>query len=255
MPLATPRLKPGRPSRTVSGLKRGIDIVGSTAGLVVLLPVFIVIAIFIKLDSPGPVFFRQERVGLADRRFRIWKFRTMVVGASRAGTALTVNADKRITSFGSFLRRTKLDELPQLLNVLVGDMSIVGPRPEVPEFMAFYGPDQRAVMVSMRPGMTDFAAILFRDESSLLGQDGDPVEAYRRKIMPLKFVQYERYHRESGVLTDFRIVAATLLLLVIGRCPRWLGIEHDLHLTDSSAVMKRPPDACSSPSSNMVRGQ
>src|SRR6202043_3233230 len=123
------------PSRRTMALKRALDILGSALGLLILLPVLIIVAIIIKLDSPGPVFFRQERLGQRGRRFRILKFRSMVVGAAHAGTALTVCADRRITRAGMFLRRTKLDELPQLINVLAGDMSIVGPRPEVAEFM------------------------------------------------------------------------------------------------------------------------
>lgn len=209
-------------------MKRGMDILGAGLGLLILLPVMAVIAIAIKIDSPGPALFRQIRVGQGGRLFRICKFRTMVVGAARAGTALTVHADKRITRFGSFLRRSKLDELPQLFNVLMGDMSIVGPRPEVPEFMAFYSPAQRDVMLSMRPGVTDYAAILFRDENSMLDQARDPVEVYRHEIMPIKFIYYDRYSREIGVLNDLRIVAATVLLLAAGRAPGWLGIECNL---------------------------
>jgi lipopolysaccharide/colanic/teichoic acid biosynthesis glycosyltransferase len=214
-------------SNTVA-LKRPFDIVGSALGLVLLLPLFLVIAIVIKLDSPGPVFFRQERVGKGGRLFRIFKFRSMIADASHRGTALTVRADRRITRVGEFLRRRKLDELPQLMNVLTGDMSLVGPRPEVPEFMTFYTAEQRAIITSMRPGITDYAAILFRDESSLLDQSGDPVDIYRREIMPLKFVYYERYSREIEIFNDLRIILATMILLAVGRLPRWLGLEHEL---------------------------
>jgi lipopolysaccharide/colanic/teichoic acid biosynthesis glycosyltransferase len=206
--------------------KRLLDIVGSALGLLLLLPVLVIIAVIIKLDSPGPIFFRQERIGLRGRSFSIFKFRSMVVGAARAGTALTVRGDTRITRAGVFLRRTKLDELPQLINVLVGDMSIVGPRPEVPEFMKFYTPDQQAIMYSMRPGITDYAAILFHDESSLLNGERDPIDVYRREIMPAKFAYYERYSREIGLLNDLRIILATLLLLVAGRVPHWLGVKY-----------------------------
>jgi lipopolysaccharide/colanic/teichoic acid biosynthesis glycosyltransferase len=222
------RVIPVRPSRVTMAAKRVLDIVGSALGLSVLLPLFIIIAIIIKLDSPGPVLFRQERVGRGGRLFRIFKFRSMVVDANSAGTALTVRADRRITRVGIFLRRTKLDELPQLINVLIGDMSIVGPRPEVPQFMKFYTPDQHAIMVSMRPGMTDYAAIIFRDESLLLDQHSDPVETYRHQIMPLKFTYYERYSREIGVVSDLRIIIATVLLLIAGRVPQWLGVEYDM---------------------------
>jgi lipopolysaccharide/colanic/teichoic acid biosynthesis glycosyltransferase len=207
-----------------------LDVVVSVLGLLILSPVFAVVAAIIKLDSPGPVFFRQTRVGRGGRPFRIYKFRSMVADAQRAGTALTVRADPRITRVGRLLRRSKLDELPQLVNVLVGDMSIVGPRPEVPEYMEFYTPDQRAVLIAMRPGITDYAAILFRDESSLLDGERDPVDVYRRVIMPAKFACYERYSREIGVLTDLRIIVATGLVLVVGRVPHWLGLEHRLKM-------------------------
>lgn len=211
-------------------VKRILDVVGSALGLLLLLPVLVIVAVAIKFDSPGPIFFRQERVGLRGRSFRIFKFRSMVVGAARAGTALTVRGDSRITRAGMFLRSSKLDELPQLINVLVGDMSIVGPRPEVPEFMKFYTPDQRAIILSMRPGITDYAAILFRDESSLLDRERDPIDVYRREIMPVKFAYYERYSREIGALNDLRIILATMLLLIVGRVPLRFGIECNLQL-------------------------
>jgi len=209
-------------------VKRMLDVVGSALGLLVLLPVLVIVAVAIKFDSHGPIFFRQERVGLGGRSFRIFKFRSMVIGAACAGTALTVRDDMRITRAGRFLRSSKLDELPQLINVLVGDMSIVGPRPEVLEFIKFYTPEQRAIILSMRPGITDYAAILFRDESSLLNGERDPIEVYRRDIMPIKFTYYERYSREIGVLNDLRIILATMLLLIVGRVPARLGIECSL---------------------------
>ena len=219
---------PAWPSHRTMAVKRMLDVVGSALGLLLLLPVLAIVAVIIKLDTPGPIFFRQERIGLGGRSFRIFKFRSMVVDAARAGTALTVRADTRITRAGMFLRSSKLDELPQLLNVLAGDMSLVGPRPEVPEFMKFYTPDQRAIILSMRPGITDYAAILFRDESSLLDRECDPIGVYRREIMPAKFAYYERYSREIGVLNDLRIILATMLLLVAGRVPHWLGVEYQL---------------------------
>ncbi len=219
---------PGWRSHRTMAVKRILDIVGSALGLLLLLPVLAIVAVIIMLDSPGPIFFRQERVGRGGRSFRIFKLRSMVVSAARAGTALTVRADTRITRAGMFLRSSKLDELPQLINVLAGDMSIVGPRPEVPEFMKFYTPDQRAIILSMRPGITDYAAILFRDESSLLDRERDPIVVYRREIMPAKFAYYERYSREIGVLNDLRIILATMLLLVAGRVPHWLGVEYRL---------------------------
>ena len=230
MPSDRDRRGPVSLSNLTMAIKRTFDVVVSALGLIVLSPVFAVVAAIIKLDSPGPVFFRQTRVGRGGRPFRIYKFRSMVANGERAGTALTVRADPRITRVGQFLRRSKLDELAQLVNVLVGDMSIVGPRPEVPEFMQFYTPDQRAIVSAMRPGITDYAAILFRDESSLLDGERDPVDVYRRVIMPAKFACYERYSREIGVLNDLRIIAATTLVLVVGRVPHWLGIEHRLKL-------------------------
>jgi lipopolysaccharide/colanic/teichoic acid biosynthesis glycosyltransferase len=225
-----PRRMPPRPSQGTLTAKRTMDVVGSAFGLLLLLPVFAVVAALIRLDSPGPIFFRQIRVGRWGRPFRIYKFRSMVVNAERAGTALTVQADPRITRIGMLLRSSKLDELPQLINVLVGDMSFVGPRPEVPEFMKFYTPDQRAIIVAMRPGITDYAAILFRDESSLLDGKRDPMGIYRHEIMPTKFACYERYSREIGVLNDFRIIVATIMLLLAGRVPHWLGIDNRLRI-------------------------
>jgi lipopolysaccharide/colanic/teichoic acid biosynthesis glycosyltransferase len=217
-----------RPRPATRVVKRCLDVVGAIVGLVLLSPVFLIVAIAIKLDTAGPVIFRQQRVGQDGRFFTILKFRSMTVDAPRRGSALTVRADKRITRVGRLLRKSKLDELPQLANVLVGDMSLVGPRPEVPEFMRFYSPEQRETIVSMRPGLTDYAAILFRDESALLDQSADPIDIYRRLIMPIKFSHYERYSRETGVLTDLRIILATAFLLTIGRAPSWIRIEREL---------------------------
>jgi lipopolysaccharide/colanic/teichoic acid biosynthesis glycosyltransferase len=215
------------PSLMTMALKRLLDVAGAAVGLVMLAPLFAGMAIAIKIDSPGPIMFRQERVGRNGRPFRIFKFRTMAAGGASAGLALAVRDDKRITSIGSFLRKTKIDELPQLLNVLAGSMSLVGPRPEVPEFMKFYTPEQRAILLSMRPGITDYASILFRDENSLLDQTHDPVDVYRYQIMPIKFMYYERYGRNIGVVNDLRIILATVLMLVLARqrVPQWLCRE------------------------------
>ncbi len=204
-------LTPVRPPPAAVALKRAIDVLGAVVGLALLSPVFVAVAMMIKLDSRGPVFFRQERVG-----------------AAQIGTALTAREDKRVTRVGAFLRRSKIDELPQLINVLAGDMSLVGPRPEVPEFMKYYTPEQRAIILSMKPGMTDYAAILFRDESALLDSGRDPVEVYRCEIMPIKFVCYERYSSEIGIVNDLRIILATVILLAVGRLPQWLGLEYEL---------------------------
>jgi 2-polyprenyl-6-hydroxyphenyl methylase/3-demethylubiquinone-9 3-methyltransferase len=164
-----------------------------------------------------------------------------------------VRADKRITRLGNGLRRSKLDELPQLLNVLRGEMSLVGPRPEVSEFFKFYTPRQRATMLSMRPGITDYAALLFRDESSLLDESGDPVEFYRREIMPIKFTYYERYSRDIGILTDLRILIATMLVLIAGDVPHWLGLERQLG-THAFVGQKRSRDRPTNPVEVEVAG-
>jgi lipopolysaccharide/colanic/teichoic acid biosynthesis glycosyltransferase len=219
---------PSGSSLTTRMLKRLFDIAGAVVGLVVLAPLFAAVAIAIKIRSPGPVMFRQERVGRGGRPFRIFKFRTMATDRASMGSALTFRDDKRVTSIGRFLRKTKLDELPQLLNVLGGSMSFVGPRPEVPQFMQFYTPTQRVIIQSMRPGITDYASILFRDENSLLDQQGDPLEIYRYQIMPIKFLYYERYSRNIGIVTDLQIILGTLLKLALGRCPRWLRLPDDL---------------------------
>ena len=219
------------PLSATLALKRAVDVLGSAAGLLILFPLLLAIAVVIKLDSPGEVFFRQERIGRGGRPFRIFKFRSMVAGAPRLGTAITVHADSRITRIGEFLRRFKLDELPQLINVLIGDMSLVGPRPEVPEFINLYTPEQRAIILSLRPGMTDYASILFRDECSLLDGNDDPLNTYHRVIMPIKFSYYERYAKDVGLFNDLRIIVATIWLLTFKHLPESFGIEHEIRLT------------------------
>ena len=147
MAIHTARFAPTSPPPATLALKRAMDVIGSMVGLLLLWPVFLVVSIAIRLDSPGPAFFRQTRVGRHGRPFQIYKFRSMTTNASACGSALTVDADKRITTVGAFLRSTKIDELPQFINVLTGDMSLVGPRPEVPEFVEFYSPRQRAILL------------------------------------------------------------------------------------------------------------
>jgi lipopolysaccharide/colanic/teichoic acid biosynthesis glycosyltransferase len=216
------------PSAATLAIKRAVDIVGAVVGLVVLAPLLLAIATAIKLTSQGPVFFRQERIGRGGRPFRIFKFRSMVAAAPQLGAALTVRSDRRITRVGGFLRKYKLDELPQLINVVMGEMSLVGPRPEVPEFMRLYTPEQRAIIVSVRPGITDYASILFRDESALLDQADDVVEVYQHVIMPIKFAYYKQYTEEVGLRNDLRIIVATLWLLAFKHVPKSFGIEHEL---------------------------
>lgn len=190
-------------------LKRCFDVVCSTLGIAVLSPVLLAIAIWVMLDSRGGVLFRQKRVGLNGQPFQILKFRTMVPLAERKGLDITVGADKRITRAGALLRKTKLDELPQLFNVFMGDMSFVGPRPEVPKYVALYTDEQRKVL-SVRPGITDLASIQFRRESELLAQSGDPVRTYIEQVMPEKLRLNGIYLRHITLWGDILILLRTV---------------------------------------------
>lgn len=192
--------------------KRLFDIAASLCGLVLLAPLFALAALWIRLDSPGPVFFRQQRVGRHGKLFSIYKFRTMRPQAP-AHIQLTVGHDPRITRAGAFLRRYKLDELPQLINVVNGTMSLVGPRPEVPRYVACYPPEVRDIVLSVAPGITDWASILYREESDILGRAADPERAYLETILPAKLEYYVRYVRERGFWTDLRIILDTLSAL------------------------------------------
>ena len=171
--------------RGTLALKRALDVALSGAALLVLWPVFALIAVAIKLDSPGPVFYRQVRVGRGGKPFRIFKFRSMVDNADKKGLTITVGRDSRITRVGAILRKTKVDELAQLLNVLCGQMSFVGPRPEVEEYVALYTPEQRQVLL-VRPGITDYASIAYRNENEMLEGASDPRRMYIEEIMPAK---------------------------------------------------------------------
>lgn len=190
-------------------IKRWFDFFASLAGLIFLLPVFALIAALVKLDSAGPVFFRQERVGRHGVTFLILKFRTMHVEAEKSGQ-ITVGRDSRITKVGHLLRRFKLDELPQLLNVLRGEMSLVGPRPEVPRYVAFYPKTVREAVLSVQPGLTDWASIEFRDESGILANSSDPERSYVEEILPIKLSYYLRYVQEHNFFIDIKIIFATL---------------------------------------------
>ena len=194
-------------------LKRLFDIFFAATGLLVLLPLLIIIAMWIKLDSPGPVFFRQQRVGRFGKIFRIHKFRTMRVDAETSGR-LTVGKDTRITRSGHFLRKSKIDELPQLFDVLAGTMSLVGPRPEVQEFIDCYPEDVRQEVLSVRPGITDRASIEMVDENEILANYPDPRQAYIEHILPIKQRYYLEYVRRHGVVTDIRIICDTLLKII-----------------------------------------
>jgi lipopolysaccharide/colanic/teichoic acid biosynthesis glycosyltransferase len=192
-------------------VKRAMDVIATALGLILISPLLVFVALCVKLDSPGPVFFRQERVGRRGRLFRIHKFRTMRV--SNGGPQVTAASDPRITRIGRWLRRTKLDELPQLIDVLKGDMSLVGPRPEVPRYMAMYSEDVRRRILSVRPGITDRAAIEFRDEERLLATSDDPEATYVERVMPIKQRYYLDYVEHRSVVGDVRILFDTLRVL------------------------------------------
>lgn len=191
--------------------KRIVDITLALVGLTVCLPIFIVISVCIKLDDGGPVFFMQERVGRGGKLFNIVKFRTMRLNADRVGPAITIGADPRITRVGSWLRKTKLDELPQLWNVLVGQMSFVGPRPEVPQYVRYYNSEQRKVL-NLVPGITDPASIKYRNESEILAQSQDPIRTYVEQIMPDKIKINLQYARTATVWTDLKLIVVTVLV-------------------------------------------
>ena len=189
-------------------LKRIFDITLSLFGLIILLPFMLIIAILIKFDSKGPIFFKQIRVTKGGREFKILKYRTMRVGSDKY-SQITVGKDERITKIGSFLRKYKLDEIPQLINVLIGDMSLVGPRPEVPKYVALYTDEQKEIL-KVRAGITDYASIEFSDENDLLASEEDPEKAYIEKIMPKKIELNKKYLSETSVLTDIRIILLTI---------------------------------------------
>ena len=189
-------------------LKRIFDITLSLFGLIILLPFMLIIAILIKIDSKGSIFFKQIRVTKGGREFKILKYRTMRVGSDKY-SQITVGKDKRITEIGSFLRKYKLDEIPQLINVLVGDMSLVGPRPEVPKYVALYTEGQKEIL-KVRAGITDYASIEFSDENDLLASEEEPEKAYIEKIMPKKIELNKKYLSEVSILTDIKIILLTI---------------------------------------------
>ena len=192
-------------------LKRLFDMAASGIGLLLLAPLLLALAVWIKCDSAGPVFFVQERVGLHGKLFRIIKFRSM--RQNNSGPQITVGADARITRSGRFIRAYKLDELPQLINVLLGDMSLVGPRPEVPRYVALYPADVREEVLSVRPGMTDLASVQYRSESDLLAASSDPELTYTTVILPAKLALYQQYVRQRSLWLDVRIIGMTLGIL------------------------------------------
>lgn len=190
-------------------LKRTFDFLASFFGLLLLSPLILCIAVWVKCDSKGPIFYRQVRVGKDGREFKLFKFRSMRVGADRAGLLTLGDRDPRVTRSGFWLRKTKLDELPQLFNVLVGDMSLVGPRPEVPKYVALYTPEQREVL-SVRPGITDVASVEMRDEAELMAQQADPEGYYVNVQLPLKIKLAKEYIAQQSLLSDLKLIVRTI---------------------------------------------
>lgn len=189
-------------------MKRLFDLVLSILGILFLLPFFIIVSVLIKLDSPGNIIFKQIRVTKNGRKFKIFKFRTMRTDTEKHGQ-ITIGNDNRITSIGKFLRKTKLDELPQLFNIVMGDMSFVGPRPEVPRYVAMYTKNQKEIL-TVRAGITDYASIYFSNESEILGKQKEPENFYIEKIMPYKIELNKKYIKEAGIITDIKIIFLTI---------------------------------------------
>ena len=196
-------------------MKRLFDIVTSALALLVLLPLLVVLALAVALGSPGGAFFRQTRVGRGGQPFQLLKFRSMRPDSEAKGQITVGERDPRITGVGHFLRRTKLDELPQLINILKGDMSVVGPRPEVPRYVALYTAEQREVL-RVRPGLTGLASIAYINENEVLGRSADPERTYVEEVMPAKLALDLRYVREQSLALDLRIIAGTLKRLIAG---------------------------------------
>ncbi len=194
--------------------KRLFDLLLASVGLLILAPLLVLIALAVKLDSRGPVFYRQERVGLQGRLFRIHKFRTMHHQPVASGLQITVGRDARITRVGHVLRETKLDELAQLIDVWLGDMSLVGPRPEVPRYVAHYPAALRDKVLSVKPGITDIASIEYRDENRILAQAADPEQAYIHEVMPHKLALAAQYVDQASVWLDVQLIWRTLRAIV-----------------------------------------
>ncbi|MDI9341447.1 MAG: sugar transferase [Sediminibacterium sp.] len=194
-------------------LKRLFDIVFSFTGFIVLSPLLLVLGLWVILGSKGGMFYRQERIGRNGKVFRLFKFRSMYTNSDKKGLLTVGGRDPRITPAGYYLRRYKLDELPQLLNVLIGDMSLVGPRPEVKKYVDLYTPEQRKVLL-VRPGITDYASLEYFEENDLLARSADPEKTYIEEIMPAKLRLNERYIMEAGLLTDLKIILRTLKRIV-----------------------------------------
>ncbi|MFN3343926.1 MAG: sugar transferase [Flavobacteriales bacterium] len=191
-------------------LKRLFDLLVSTLGLIILAPFFLLIGLIIKLDSPGPVFYLQERVGKNGALFTLFKFRTMRIDSDKAAAITIGERDSRITRIGYWLRKFKLDELPQLINAWKGEMSLVGPRPELKKFVDLYSAAQRRVL-SVKPGITDYASIQFRNENKLLEGKDDPIDFYVREIMPVKLQLNMKYIEQQSFWQDIKIIFQTIV--------------------------------------------
>ena len=194
-------------------LIRLLDIVLSLLGLIFLLPIFLILAVWIKFDSQGSIFFRQIRVGKDGRDFRIYKFRTMIVNAEKMGIITIGERDPRITNSGYFLRKYKLDELPQLINVLKGEMSFVGPRPEVRKYVEMYNQEQLKIL-TVKPGITDYASIEYINEDEILGKSLDPERTYIEEIMPQKIKYNMKYINNKTVIEYFKIIFLTIIKII-----------------------------------------
>lgn len=197
----------------LSKVIRFFDFVLSLVGLVILAPIFIFLAVWIKIDSVGPVFYKQIRVGQNGKDFGLFKFRSMVVDADKKGLITVGGRDPRITRSGYFIRKYKLDELPQLINVLVGDMSLVGPRPEVRKYVELYDDEQNKVL-SVKPGITDYASIEYMDENEILGKSTDPEKIYIEEIMPEKIKYNMKYIKNRSLIEYFKIIFLTVLKII-----------------------------------------
>ncbi|MFH6987193.1 sugar transferase [Flavobacterium collinsii] len=195
-------------------MKRIIDFLFSLIGLIILILPFALIALLIKIKMPGPVFFIQFRVGKEGKLFKLFKFRTMSLASGKTSGSFDAGDSSRITPLGRVLRKTKMDELPQLINVFIGDMSIVGPRPEVQQWTQIY-PDQWKIVHSIRPGITDNASIMFRNEEEILANSQDPTLTYKEEILPKKLKMYVDYVQNHSVLLDTKIILTTIKEIVI----------------------------------------
>ena len=204
-------------------LKRLFDLLCSAMALALLSPLLGALAAFIWLEDRGPVLYRGQRVGLGGRPFRIFKFRSMVINAEKIGGPSTADGDPRITRVGRFVRKYKLDELPQLINVVIGDMSLVGPRPEVPQYVALYSEEER-VILTVRPGITDWATLWNPDEGAVLAGSPDPEKTYLEKIRPVKIRLQLHYVRTRSLWTDLTIIARTLAAMIFRLKPQAMSV-------------------------------